>query len=128
MAKHAELFDLPEAPAKSSRAMMQDHGTKAFALKPSSLIGAAVADLKTKETNKADDTKDRGTRWYTFHRTHVRKAKSAVELLSIALADLARGASSAKPNTRLIYADKKLLSAALRKAKRKDRNGVSAKA
>lgn len=108
--------------------MMQDHGTKAFALKPSSLIGAAAADLKTKFVNKADDKKDAGRRWYTFHRSHVRKAKSATELLTIALSDMERGAASGKPNTRLIYADTELMKAALKKSKRKDRYGVSVKA
>lgn len=107
--------------------MMQDHGTKAFALKPSSLIGAAVVDLKTKETNKAGDRKDASAKWYTFHRYHVRRAKSVTDLLTIAIADTVRGAKSGKPNTRLIYSDSVLLKAALRKAKRKPRNGVSAK-
>jgi|SRR5215831_5651069 len=42
---------------------------------------------------------------YCFHRRHVRKAKSAYDLIKLALAEPGIGQGSGKSNTRLVYSD-----------------------
>jgi hypothetical protein len=91
--------------------MLQRHGTAAFKLKPGSIVSAAEQDLRIRQ-NKKDDIDEPG-RPYAFVCSHVRKAKSAGELIELALAHPEKGVDSGKYNTRLIYGDQDLLRAAL---------------
>jgi len=91
----------------SERDMLLQHGTKAFVLKPSAILGAATNDLKIKRLKAAGY--EEGNRPYAFHRDHVKKAKTVRELLDLALDDPDRGVESAKYNTRMIYSDLDLL-------------------
>lgn len=91
--------------------VLEQHGTKLCALKASSIVAAARADL-AKVSHKRAKRLDRYEP-YCFHRTHVRAAKSAADLISRALDDRERGLSSGKKATRLIYGDQELLAAAL---------------
>ena len=92
--------------------MLDDHGTTLSVLKPSSIVAAAAADIRKAE-RKAARQADRFEP-YCFHRRHVRKAEGARELIALAADDRARGISSGKRITRLIYGDAELLAAALR--------------
>ena len=96
--------------------MLQDHGTRLYALKPINVLQAAQSDLKLRaRKDSADDETPRELQraWYSFHRHHVRKAGSPAELLSLAQRERQVGAASGKPNTRLLYGDEPLLKAAL---------------
>lgn len=92
------------------RAMLHDHGTRAFDLKPGSIVSAALADLRNRDRKKSGEV-DRAAP-YAFHRVHVRKAKTAAELLAVAIADRERGETSRKINTRRIYSDAETLAQA----------------
>lgn len=92
------------------RALLNDHGTRAFELKPGSLISAAVADIRNRDRKQTGEVEKAAP--YAFHRLHVRKAKSPAELLSLALKDRERGEKSRKLNTRRIYANSETLAQA----------------
>jgi hypothetical protein len=92
-----------------------------MSLKPQNLIQAAEADLKRRlrNTEAVATTYER----YAFHRMHVRRARSAHDLLRLALMsppmkfDPEEGTvelTSTKPNTKLIYGNAGLLVAALK--------------
>jgi hypothetical protein len=91
--------------------MLQKHGTVAFRLKPGAILGAAEQDLRVRKNKKADI--DEPGRPYAFLCAHVRRAKTAGELIELALANPDKGLESGKHNTRLIYGDPDLLRAAL---------------
>jgi hypothetical protein len=95
--------------------MLQKHGTVAFKLKPGSIVTAAEQDLRIRQNKTADI--DEPGRPYAFLCAHVRKAKTAGELIELALANPDKGLESGKYNTRLIYGDQDLLKAALQIAK-----------
>jgi hypothetical protein len=91
--------------------MLEDHGTMLMVLKPSSLVQAAQADMRRRARN-AETAKTLGTQSYepfAFHRTHVRKAVDAEDLLVRALMEPGLGRASGKYNTRLIYSNGELL-------------------
>lgn len=79
-------------------------------LKPQNIIQAAAADLRRKARN-AEQAKfqDHAYEPYAFHRTHVRRAISARELVLLALMDGPVADKTAKDNTRLIYGNARLL-------------------
>jgi hypothetical protein len=91
--------------------LLLDHGTKLVELKPANIVQAAEADLKRVEINTERSIGTYET--YAFHRNHVRKAESVIELIRFALQDRERGLISSKYNTRLIYRDAELLQRAL---------------
>jgi hypothetical protein len=99
------------------------HGTKLMELKPSSVVGAAEADIRRFWRNAEIK---RGRKPYAFHRKHVRKAARAgdgpggILLLRLALADLEAGADSGKETTRMLYGAPQLLEQALELAGRED--------
>ncbi len=91
--------------------LMEAHGTTLVKLKPKMIWSVAMDDFKRREWNKSADVAS--MRPYAFHRKHVDGAESANDIIRAALADLERGRSSSKRDTRLLYADEELLRAAL---------------
>ncbi len=87
------------------------HGTAAFRLPPSAIVGTARRDLVVRARNAEADP----GAWepFAFHREHVREARSARHLLELALADRERGLASSKVQTLLLYANPDWLEAAL---------------
>lgn len=102
-------------------------------LKPQNIVQAAEADLVRRRRNmeRAKEPEPWTTRAegsmepYAFHRNHVRKATSALELIELALAhpdivlgkhgegeELNEEPKSAKANTLMIYRDVELLTEA----------------
>lgn len=94
---------LPRQPRRRRAADSQ-----AFALKPSSLIAAAAADLARRDFNRCA----RGSDPYCFHRRHVARATCALDLIDRAIRDRYTGVDSGKRITRIIYGDAELLWAA----------------
>lgn len=92
---------------KHERNMLAEHGTELMKLKPSSLLQAAEADLKRRRRNAAaaDAFGTASYEQFAFHRSHVRKAMDAEDLLVRALMEPGLGLASGKYNTRLIYGD-----------------------
>lgn len=98
--------------------VLEDHGTTAFMLKPSSIVGAAIEDVRRFFRNK-----ERGElgyaeyEQYAFAREHVRRACSkgigAKDLIALAIDEPGIGRLSGKRSTRLIYSDTELLKRAL---------------
>jgi len=88
--------------------VLAEHGTHAFALKPSSILHAAAADIATRDRAK----KNPAGRRYLFIWWHVKEAKSPADLIRRALADSGAGAGHPDHNTRMIYRDSDLLRAA----------------
>jgi hypothetical protein len=89
-------------------------------LKPRNLIQAADADLARRKRNMrryelAAQGVDCGDRveLYAFYAPHVRKAKTAHDLIALALNRNAGALKCTKKNTRLIYGDLALLRDAL---------------
>jgi hypothetical protein len=86
-------------------------------LKPQNIVQAAEADLKRQRRNlrRAElmpfGLAEDGVSYepYAFHRKHVRRVHAVRELILLALMDSNTGAKTAKPNTRLIYGDARLL-------------------
>jgi len=78
---------------------LMKHGTAAFQLPPSAIISAAEADLRRRERNGGSPPYEH----YAFHRKHVRKALSALDLIERAKADVGIGQRSSKRGTRLLY-------------------------
>lgn len=94
----------------SERTMLEDHGTALMILKPSSLVQAAQADMRRRERNASEAQTDNPSyEPFAFHRTHVRKAVDAEDLLVRALMEPGLGRTSGKYNTRLIYSNGELL-------------------
>lgn len=95
---------------KHQREMLAEHGTTLMLLKPSSLLQAAQADLKRRGRNAEEATADAPSyEQFAFHRSHVRKAADAHDLLIRALMEPGLGQASGKYNTRLIYGNGELL-------------------
>jgi len=94
----------------AERKMLLRHGTKAFTLKPNSIVQAARQDLLIKERKSRGD--EEMARPYAFCRSHVKKAATPAELIEAALSDINRGLASNKYNTLLIYSDEDVLRAA----------------
>lgn len=93
---------------------LTDHGTKAQALRPSTVIHAARADLLLKARKKRDRSDEKlQAQHYTFHRRHVARSEDPKQLLARALRDRKSGEASGKCTTRIIYGDEELLGAAL---------------
>lgn len=111
MQRDGEL-DFDSVVGEPTGELLELHGTKLMELKPSSIVHAAETDLQKRERNVKYDGCAPGA-VYTFHRRHVRAAKSVHDLLRRALKNVAIGRSSAKKSTRIIYRDAKLLEAAL---------------
>lgn len=101
----------------AEREMLQKHGTVAFRMKPGAIVSAAEQDLRIRQNKKADI--DEPGRPYAFLSSHVRKAKTAADLVEAAIANPDKGIESGKYNTRLIYGDVELLRAALALARAK---------
>ena len=93
----------------SEREQLMRYGTKAFVLKPSAILAAAVEDLNRFARNAA---RADGFEVYAFHRKHVRKATCANHLIELALAEIEIGKASGKHWTRVIYNDVELLAQA----------------
>lgn len=89
---------------------LERHGTALMALKPGSVAAAAEFDLRRRGDKHVGDC-DRFAP-YSFHRTHVRKASGAVNLIDRAIAEPQLGAASGKRITRLFYGEPDLLWAA----------------
>jgi len=94
------------------RPLLEQHGTTLMKLKPSMIWGLAMADLEKRERNKAGDRNS--PEHYSFHRSHVRKAKTANDVIRAAIEAPALGRASDKSVTRLLYADEELLRQSLR--------------
>lgn len=77
-------------------------------LKPQNVLQAADADMRRKELN-TDPSRYWPIEPYAFHRRHVRKAQTAVELVELAVANPKLGEKSAKRDTKLLYGDVDLL-------------------
>lgn len=94
----------------TERTMLEDYGTMLMVLKPSSLVAAAQADMRRRARNADEAQTDRPSyEPFAFHRTHVRKAVDAEDLLVRALMEPGLGRASGKYNTRLIYSNGELL-------------------
>lgn len=87
-----------------------------MSLKPQNLVQAAEADMKRAQRNaiSAVDAKRFAVSYeeYAFHRDHVRRARTPMQLLVLAL--MHPTVKTAKPNTKLIYGNAALLLQALR--------------
>ena len=90
---------------------LRQHGTQVGGLPPTAVAYAAENDLRLRERKKETDSLQ--FRPYAFHRSHVKRASSPAELLSLALAEPVIGVESGKINTRMLYQSPDLLSAAL---------------
>lgn len=85
-------------------------------LKPQNIVQAAEADLR-RATRNAEQAKyrDHSYEEYAFHRKHVRRARSAHDLMVLALMDPA--VKTIKSNTLMIYGNAGLLLSAIRSKK-----------
>jgi hypothetical protein len=87
-------------------------------LRPQNIVQAAEADMKRgiRNAQQAAESKQFAPCYeeYAFHRKHVRKAKSAHDLMVLALMDPA--VKTKKANTAMIYGNATLLLAAIRMA------------
>lgn len=98
----------------SERGQLLEHGTKAFELKPSSLIAAAEEDLRRAKRNASPGKTE--YEHFAFHRRHVAKAVKTgapKRIIELALADIDLGKSSGKHWTRVIYSNPDVLALAL---------------
>lgn len=94
--------------------VLELHGTTIGGLTASAVVTAAEYDMRRKERNKGNTSG--ACEHYAFHRKHVKKATSAADLITRALAERGIGAASGKRGTRLIYKDEVLLTSALERA------------
>jgi hypothetical protein len=86
-------------------------------LKPQNIIQAAEADLRRINRNaKEAEYQDPHYEHYAFHRKHVHAAKSARELMVLALMNPYVLGNTNKANMRLIYGDTRLLIEAIKLA------------
>lgn len=82
-------------------------------LKPINIVQAAEADMRRSKKNIYEaELQDPRYEPYAFHRKHARRAKSAHDLILLALMDPM--VKTIKPNTKLIYGNAALLVDALR--------------
>lgn len=86
--------------------LLHDHGTVAFELTAGSLISAAELDLRHRAANVEAGE---GVYRFAFVARHVRKAKTARDLILLALQEPGHGEASGKLNTRRVYAAKTAL-------------------
>lgn len=96
--------------------VLEIHGTELATLKPRHVIQAAEADLKRISDNAVAFKIGDSCHPYAFHRRHVRKAATVVELIEWALKENELGCASGKRNTRMIYRNTSLLLAAREEA------------
>lgn len=104
--------------------MLVTHGTKAFALKPSSIAYTAQRDFRifqevrerakqAKERRQAGDEPEAvEPQRYAFLRKHVAKAKKPADILKLAAADEDEWPKSSKVSVKILYGDKDLLKVA----------------
>lgn len=90
---------------------LEKHGTKAFRLPPSAIVGAAKNDLRRRAMKKNGE--EAPTSSYAFRAADVRASKTPSDLIAAAIKNHERGVASGKLNTRLIYGDVELLREAL---------------
>lgn len=90
-------------------ALLAAHGTKLFALKPRSIVDAAAADLKLRRAQRGAHDREDGLQAYCFHRAHVARADSVVDLIERAIRGRYDGVYCGKRITRIIYSDENLL-------------------
>lgn len=94
--------------------VLEEHGTKLMALKPSMVWQCAMDDLGRREHNATVGDGGVGEyKQYAFHRRHVLKASTANDILRAAIEEPGLGRASGKRDTRLLYSDVDLLRAAL---------------
>jgi hypothetical protein len=84
-------------------------------LRPRNIVQAAEADIARRQRNMArhEGRLSSQMELYAFYAPHVRKARDAGHLMSLAIEHPTPGLESSKSNTRLIYGDLHLLGAAL---------------
>jgi plasmid stabilization system protein ParE len=92
--------------------VLEQHGTTLMQFKPEAIWNMAMTDLRRRTGNATADVSE--MHHYHFHRDHVRKAKTANDILRAAIEDIGKGRESGKKVTRLLYADEDLLRKALR--------------
>jgi hypothetical protein len=114
----------------NERDFLHRHGTELVAITPGMVVQGALRDLQVRSLKRqfdglappllpeaASPSKSvpviAPTHQYLFHRKHVMRAKTAEQLLTLALADRDIGCQSAKHHTRMIYGDPDLLRDAL---------------
>jgi hypothetical protein len=78
--------------------VLDRHGTRAFVLKPSSVVAAAEADLALRNKKKQSDAS--AAMPYAFYHRHVRLASCALDLIDRAIADRYTGVYCGKRITR----------------------------
>jgi hypothetical protein len=84
-------------------------------LKPQNIVQAAEEDLRRERRNAIEaEYQDAKYERYAFHRKHVHAARTARELLTLALMDPHIIGNTIKDNTRMIYGDTQLLLAAIK--------------
>jgi len=91
--------------------VLEQHGTTLMRFKPEAIWKMAMEDLRKRHPNTTADVTE--MHHYHFHRDHVRKAKSANDILRAAIKNPGKGVESGKKITRLLYADIEQLKAAL---------------
>jgi hypothetical protein len=87
--------------------VLERHGTKAFVLKPSSVVAAAEHDLGRRHDRRATASAP-----YAFHRRHVARASCPLDLIDRAIADRYTGYYCGKRVARILYGEDGLLEAA----------------
>lgn len=111
-----ELFkrDYPDSEFEVRRVLpvLEQHGTTLMQFKPEAIWRMAMSDWDLRAGNQGADVAR--MKHYNFHRDHVRKAKTANDILRAAIKDIGKGRESGKKVTRLLYADEDLLRKALR--------------
>ena len=86
-------------------------------LKPQNIIQAAEADLQRRQRNNAEAKTDRPQyEQYAFHREHVRRSATVLDLIRLALMNPTIADNTIKKNTRMIYGNAALLIEAIRGA------------
>ena len=86
------------------------HGTILFHLSARTIRGCAARDLENRHANKMAGGPPYAS--YAFHREDVRAASDAADLIARAITNRARGMTSGKRETVLLYADGAALEAA----------------
>lgn len=112
--------------------VLEIHGTviEGGDLKPINIVQAAEEDFKRRTRNAERQSGARGGvgnpdfEHFAFHRKHVHKANSAVELIELALKFQSIGTESGKKNTRVIYRNAPLLQEALELTKKPENTEV----
>lgn len=99
----------------SDAMQLHEHGTRAFRLPAGAIVSTAEHDLDSREYNKryAAGQEIGPTRRYAFLAKHVRRAKTAAELIALAIKENGAAKNTTKINTKRIYGDLATLRAAL---------------